>query len=85
MLYEVITHTERLDAPLTASLKALAREQGATLNMLLQAAFQVLLHRYTGQDDFTVGVVSAGRHRAELAPRQVNVVLDWFEELERLV
>ncbi|QSQ18810.1 amino acid adenylation domain-containing protein [Pyxidicoccus parkwayensis] len=60
-------HTERLDAQLTASLKALAREQGATLNMLLQAAFQVLLHRYTGQEDFTVGVVSAGRHRSELA------------------
>ncbi|WP_163997851.1 non-ribosomal peptide synthetase [Pyxidicoccus caerfyrddinensis] len=60
-------HTERLDTQLTASLKALAREQGATLNMLLQAAFQVLLHRYTGQDDFTVGVVSAGRHRSELA------------------
>ncbi|NPC80484.1 amino acid adenylation domain-containing protein, partial [Pyxidicoccus fallax] len=60
-------HTERLDASLTSGLKALAREQGATLNMLLQAAFQVLLHRYTGQEDFTVGVVSAGRHRAELA------------------
>ncbi|WP_164014718.1 non-ribosomal peptide synthetase [Pyxidicoccus trucidator] len=60
-------HTEPLDAALTAALKALAREQGATLNMLLQAAFQVLLHRYTGQEDFTVGVVSAGRHRPELA------------------
>jgi amino acid adenylation domain-containing protein len=60
-------HTERLEPGLTAGLKLLAREQGATLNMLLQAAFQVLLHRYTGQEDFTVGVVSAGRHRAELA------------------
>jgi hypothetical protein len=65
--YRGRVHTARLGAALTAQVKALGRAQGATLNMLLQAAFQVLLHRYSGQEDFAVGVVSAGRDRAELA------------------
>ncbi|NBD08734.1 non-ribosomal peptide synthetase [Corallococcus silvisoli] len=60
-------HTTRLDAGITNAVKALARDHGATPNMVLQTAFQVLLHRYTGQQDFTLGVVSAGRGRAELA------------------
>src|SRR5918911_2158120 len=34
--------------------------------MTLLAAFQVLLHRYTGQDDIAVGTLIANRHRAEL-------------------
>ncbi|RKH17382.1 amino acid adenylation domain-containing protein [Corallococcus sp. CA047B] len=60
-------HTRRLDAGITAAVKSLARDHGATPNMVLQTAFQALLHRYTGQQDFTLGVVSAGRGRAELA------------------
>ncbi|MFY0566445.1 condensation domain-containing protein [Archangium lansingense] len=60
-------HTTRLDAPLVEKLKALAQAQGSTLAMVLQSAFQVLLHRYTGQQDFTLGVVSAGRNKADLA------------------
>ena len=34
--------------------------------MTLLAGFQVLLHRYTGQDDIAVGAPIAGRTRAEL-------------------
>ena len=34
--------------------------------MTLLAAFQVLLHRYTGQDDIAVGTPIAGRGRTEL-------------------
>ena len=34
--------------------------------MTLLAAFQVLLHRYSGQDDFAVGSPIAGRTRPEL-------------------
>ncbi|CAM3106872.1 amino acid adenylation domain-containing protein [Corallococcus sp. ZKHCc1 1396] len=60
-------HTTRLDAGITAAVKSLARDHGATPAMVLQTAFQALLHRYTGQQDFTLGVVSAGRGRAELA------------------
>jgi len=60
--------TERfvVPAPLAASLKALARERHATFYMTLLAAFEVLLMRYSGQDDIAVGTPIAGRGRPEL-------------------
>jgi non-ribosomal peptide synthetase component F/acyl carrier protein len=48
-------------------LHILSQEHGATLYMTLLAAFQTLLHRYSGQDDLLVGSVLAGRDRPELA------------------
>ncbi|HEX4885956.1 MAG TPA: amino acid adenylation domain-containing protein, partial [Casimicrobiaceae bacterium] len=48
------------------ALQALGRREGATLFMTLLAAFQVLLARYSGQDDIAVGVPTAGRSRPEL-------------------
>ena len=48
------------------SLKALSREEAATLFMTLLAAFNALLHRYSGQQDFSVGTPIANRHRADL-------------------
>ena len=45
-------------------LKTLARAQGTTLYSVLLAAFQVLLHRYTGQEDIIVGSPMAGRTQA---------------------
>ncbi|MBV8997008.1 MAG: AMP-binding protein, partial [Pseudonocardiales bacterium] len=47
-------------------LKELARGQDGTLFMTLVAACQVLLARWSGQDDITVGTVASGRDRAEL-------------------
>jgi amino acid adenylation domain-containing protein len=55
-----------LPAELTAALRELAREHGATLFMVSLAAFQTLLARYSGQSDFCVGVPVAGRERPEL-------------------
>ena len=55
-----------LPAPLTQALKELSRREGATLFMTLLAAFQVLLHRYSGQEDIAVGTPIAGRGRTEL-------------------
>jgi amino acid adenylation domain-containing protein len=46
-------------------LKALGREHGATLFMTLLAAFETLLYRYTGQEDFAVGSPIAGRSQPE--------------------
>ena len=46
-------------------LAALGRATGTTLFMTLLTAFQVLLHRYSGQEDFAVGVPIAGRTRTE--------------------
>ncbi|MFC7613072.1 condensation domain-containing protein [Actinokineospora soli] len=48
------------------ALRALAAEHGGTLFMVLLAAYQVLLSRHSGQDDFAVGVSSAGRSAPEL-------------------
>jgi amino acid adenylation domain-containing protein/non-ribosomal peptide synthase protein (TIGR01720 family) len=48
------------------ALMALCGREGVTPFMALLAAFQVLLHRYSGQDDICVGTPIAGRERAEL-------------------
>jgi amino acid adenylation domain-containing protein/non-ribosomal peptide synthase protein (TIGR01720 family) len=56
----------RLPHALADKLQALGRQEGATLFMTLLAAFQVLLSRYSGQDDFAVGTPIAGRNRSEL-------------------
>jgi amino acid adenylation domain-containing protein len=54
-----------IDATLTHQLRELGRREGATLFMTLLAAFTVLLHRYSGQEDVVVGVPTAGRLRPE--------------------
>ncbi|MGB7874916.1 MAG: condensation domain-containing protein, partial [Anaerolineales bacterium] len=55
-----------MDGELYNQLKALAQKQGVTPFMALLAAFQTLLHRYSNQEQFLVGSVSAGRSRSEL-------------------
>jgi amino acid adenylation domain-containing protein len=54
-----------LPANLVAGLKALSRQHEATLFMTLLAAFDVLLYRYTGQQDLVVASRVAGRRRQE--------------------
>ncbi|AMA46430.1 hypothetical protein APT63_12830 [Pseudomonas sp. 22-AL-CL-001] len=62
-------HGARLDlelpAALSQGLQELARQQGATLYMVLLASFQALLHRYSRQRDIRVGVPIGNRNRAE--------------------
>jgi amino acid adenylation domain-containing protein/non-ribosomal peptide synthase protein (TIGR01720 family) len=55
-----------LSRRLTADLHALAQHEGATPFMVLYAAFNVLLARYTGAHDICVGSPVAGRGRAEV-------------------
>ncbi|MFL5356884.1 amino acid adenylation domain-containing protein, partial [Archangium sp.] len=50
---------------LAESLKALGQREGATPFMVLLAAWQLLLSRYSGQDDISVGSPIAGRTQAE--------------------
>src|SRR5579864_5941405 len=50
-----------LDPVLVGRLRALAQEQNSTLYILLLAAFEVLLHRYTGQRDIVIGSPMACR------------------------
>jgi len=55
-----------LPSELLGNLKTLSRSEGSTVFMTLLAAFQVLLHRYTGEKDIVVGTDIAGRNRQEL-------------------
>jgi amino acid adenylation domain-containing protein len=60
------THTVEFPESLTEALRGLSRKEGATLFMTLLAAFQSLLHRYTGQEDIVVGTPIANRNHAEI-------------------
>jgi amino acid adenylation domain-containing protein len=55
-----------LPEDLSRAIRALGRRQAATPFMTLLAAFQILLHRYSGQDDVVVGTPIAGRTHLEL-------------------
>jgi hypothetical protein len=55
-----------LPKELVARLRELARREGVTLFMLLLAAYQLLLSRWSGQRDIAVGSPAAGRTRRDL-------------------
>jgi len=55
-----------LDKQLADELTAQARSCGCTLFVLVLATFNVLLHRYSGEDDIVVGTPISGRQRSEL-------------------
>jgi len=58
----------QLGVELTTQLKQFSQEQGCTLFMTLLAAYNVLLHRYSGQNDILVGSPIANRNRMETEP-----------------
>ncbi len=62
--YRGSSYNFELDVVLTRQLKTLGKNHDATLYMTLLAAFQVLLYRYTGQEDILVGSPAAARSRA---------------------
>ncbi|MFN8178104.1 MAG: amino acid adenylation domain-containing protein [bacterium] len=53
------------DAALTSRLRDLARAEGATLHMVLLSAYALVLSRWSGRDDFAIGVPVANRTREE--------------------
>jgi amino acid adenylation domain-containing protein len=55
----------QLPVELTHRLKAMGTREGATLFMCLLAAFQVMLSKYTGQQDIAIGTPVANRNRTE--------------------
>lgn len=59
------TQSLTISKELTAALKMISRQQGVTLFMTLLAAFKILLHRYSNQDDIVIGSPIANRNRQE--------------------
>ncbi len=66
--YRAARYRMALPAELSQAVKSRAQGSSATPFMVLLAAFQALLHRYTGQQDIRVGVPVANRHRVETEP-----------------
>jgi NRPS condensation-like uncharacterized protein len=54
-----------IDPALAGRLDTIAKSNGATFFILMLAAFNVLLYRYTGQTDILLGVPVAGRNHVE--------------------
>lgn len=64
--YRGARRRKTLPAATTSAIRRLAGSEGATPFMVLLAAFQLLLSRWTGQTDIVVGCPIAGRTHREL-------------------
>ncbi|HTK08295.1 MAG TPA: amino acid adenylation domain-containing protein [Ktedonobacteraceae bacterium] len=64
--YRGAVRTTFLPVDVLTQLQTLSQQEGVTLFMLLLTAFQVLLLRYTGQQDISVGTSIANRMRADV-------------------
>ncbi|HYD80084.1 MAG TPA: condensation domain-containing protein, partial [Paucimonas sp.] len=64
--YRGATLPFEVDAAVTAKLQAVTSQAQATLFMTLAAAFNILLARYSGQSDITLGTPIANRNRGEI-------------------
>jgi amino acid adenylation domain-containing protein len=64
--YRGASQSLELSRTLTGALKALGRAERATLFMMLAAALNALLYRYTGQNDIVIGTPVASRNHVEL-------------------
>ncbi|MCU1786941.1 non-ribosomal peptide synthetase [Pseudomonas sp. 13B_2.1_Bac1] len=63
--YSASRHSVRLSAGLSAAIRQTAQANQSTPFMVLLAAFQSLLYRYSGQRDIRIGVPNANRPRQE--------------------
>jgi amino acid adenylation domain-containing protein len=66
--FEGQTYTQFLDKALLDNLNKLAQSNSATLFMLLQSAFALLLGRWSHETDIVIGSPIAGRTRKEVEP-----------------
>ncbi|MGD1808688.1 amino acid adenylation domain-containing protein [Dapis sp. BLCC M126] len=63
--YRGTSYTFELSQELVAKVREVAKVEGATLYMTLLTVFQILLHRYTSQEDIIVGSPTEGRSQSE--------------------
>ena len=66
MTYNGASVYRELDKQTTDTLKAFSQQQGGTMFMTLQTALNILLHKYTGQEDIVIGSPIAGREHPDL-------------------
>jgi acyl transferase domain-containing protein/acyl carrier protein len=66
LCFEGDVYRFKLEREYTLSCKKLGIEHGATLFMNLYTIFNILLHKYTGQDDIVVGCGILGRSQPEV-------------------
>lgn len=64
--YRGASHSFALSNELSAKLRALASTEKVTLFTLILAAYQILLFRYTNQEDLVIGTPALGRNRVDL-------------------
>jgi len=64
--HEGATLRTHLPAETAERVRAFARAEGATLFSTMLAVYDLLLHRYSGQETFVVGSTSAARERSDL-------------------
>src|SRR5262249_25367307 len=64
-LFRGATHTVALEPGLIEDLRSCARMRRKTLYTLVLTAFEVLLHRYTGQNEIVIGSPMAGPRSSE--------------------
>jgi amino acid adenylation domain-containing protein len=67
MTFNGASEKVRLSKGLSYRVRQLARQQGVTPYVLLLTAFQVLLYRYSGQQDLWIGSPVAGREAGKFA------------------
>jgi amino acid adenylation domain-containing protein len=66
--FEAERHHQRIDKALLRDLLQLGTAHQATLFMVLQSAFALLVSRFSGESDVVMGVPNGGRARRELEP-----------------
>ncbi|MCG7410875.1 non-ribosomal peptide synthase/polyketide synthase, partial [Paenibacillus sp. ACRRX] len=66
--YDGLTYPFRIDQQQSQALHEIAANTGTTLYMVLLAAYTILLHKYTGQEDIVVGTPIAGRTHVDVQP-----------------
>lgn len=65
--YSGAFYTWDMDVNLVKQLKLIANQNQCSLFMVLLAGFSILLHRYSEQNDFCIGILSANREEDELS------------------
>ncbi len=63
--YEGTTYSYTIDAELASQMKRFSTKNAVYLSTLFLSVFQLLLHRYTGQEEIIAGMPFEGRNQAE--------------------